>query len=132
MAQVYWYLYKGELRTKQDKCRTSLPLDKARVQLDFSELCGTAPGDGAPVYWFSQADIVNDSDGNDVALYDGMAVSVFDGDYDPAGKPDAILADGVVLKNDSEASPKVKWLIRLVKHGRGGGNEYVYWMSDFN
>ncbi len=132
MAQVYPYRYKGELREKQDKCRTDMPLDKSRIWLDFNELCAMDPDDKSPIYLFSQADIVNDSDGNDVELYDGLEVSVFDEDLDRSNRPDALLADGVIMKNLLGQYPRVKWLIRLVKHkmGQKTGEGYVYWMSD--
>lgn len=132
MAQAYPYQYKGELRTKQDKCRTAMPLDKARIWLDFNEFCAIDKDNEAPIYLFSQADIVNNSDGNDVELYDGMEVSVFDDDFTILNTPDALLADGVIIKNFLGQYPKVKWLIRLVKHKRDykSGEEYVYWMSD--
>ena len=130
MAQVHPYQYRGEQRTKQEKCRAFMPLDKARIHLDFNELC-ICESD-APVYLFSQADIVNDSDGNDVELCEGMEVSVFDGDLDEFSHPDALLADGVLLKNHSGHYPEVKWLIRLKKTRMDykSGNKYVYWMSD--
>lgn len=100
--------------------------------MDFSELCAAEEAGTAPVYLFSQADIVNDSDGNDIELRDGMEVSVFEEDVDTAGNPDALLADGVVVRNFLESYPTVKWLIRLVKSKKRyeSGAEYVYWMSD--
>lgn len=132
MAQAYPYPYRGELRMKQDKCRASAPLDKARIWLDFNELCAVDEKDGAPVYLFSQGDIVNDSQGADVELREGMEASVFDGDFDGDGRTDALLADGIVIRNFLEGHPQVKWLIKLAKHGEdsGSGAEYVYWMSD--
>lgn len=125
MARVYPYIYKGEPRTKQDKCTADVPLDRARIWLDFNELCGE-DGDGVPLYLFSRADIVNDSEGNDVELYDGMEAAVFDGDLDEEGRPDALLADGVVVGNFLGRYPEVKWLIRLKKRG----DDYVYRMSE--
>lgn len=132
MAQAYLYQYNGELRTKQNTCKTAMPLDKVRIWLDFNELCAIDKANKAPIYLFSQADIVNDSDGNDVELYDGMEVSVFDDDLDILNMPNALLADGVIIKNFLEQYPNVKWLIRLVKHNMDykSGDEYVYWMSD--
>ena len=136
MARVCPYLYKGKLRMKQEKCRSVMPLDKPRIWLDFNEFCAVDEADGALVYLFSQADIVNDSDGNDVELFDGMEVSVFDHDLDDSGRPDALLADGVVIRNVLvlRQYPAVKWLVRLVKSGvqRGDGEDYVYWMSSLS
>ncbi len=99
MAQAYPYEYKGRLRTKQHKCTTSMPLDKPRIWLDFNELCDTDELSGAPIYLFSQGDIVNDAYENDVVLYEGLEVSLFDDDLDDQGRPDALLADGVVIRN---------------------------------
>ena len=132
MAQTYLYQYKGALRTKQDKCRTTMILDKSRIWLDFNEFCGTDEEDGSPVYLFSQADIVNDSNGNDIELLEGMKVSVFDSDLDALNMPDALLADGIITKNYFEQYPNVKWLIKLIKHKANDRSkeEYFYWMSD--
>lgn len=108
-----------------------MTLDKARIWLDFNEYCADDK-DNAPIYLFSTADIVNDSEGNDVELYEGMEVSVFDNDLDRFDQPDALLAEGVVIKNFLKSSQNVKWLIRLTKNKRSyrSGNLYVYWMSD--
>ena len=132
MAQPYPYQYKGVQRTKQDKCLAAMPLDKARIWLDFNECCAVDQESGAPLYLFSQADIVNDSEGTDVELYEGMEVSVFDEDLDPLGKPDALLAEGVLVRNTGKHHPAVKWLIRLSKNRipYQSGADYVYWMSD--
>lgn len=125
MAQAYPYQYKGETRMKQDLCKASMPLDKVRIWLDFNELCAE-DRDGAPIYLFSRADIVNDSEGNYVELYDGMKAYVFDGDLDEAGRWDALLAEGIVIGNFLGRYPDVKWLIKLKKKGDG----YAYHMSD--
>lgn len=132
MAQAYPYEYKGEQRTKQDKCKTSMPLDKPRIWLDFNELCAADEHSGAPIYLFSQGDIVNDSYGNDVELHEGMAVSLFDDDLDDQGRPDAILAEGVVIRSFLNSDPRVKWLVRLTERQTeyAGDEKYVYWMSD--
>lgn len=132
MAQAYPYEYKGRLRTKQHKCTTSMPLDKPRIWLDFNELCAADEDSGAPIYLFSQGDIVNDSHGNDVELHEGMEVSLFDDDLDDRGRPDAILADGVIIRNFLDRWPAVKWLVRLKERpsGHAGWDKYVYWMSD--
>ena len=74
MAQAYPYEYKGKQRTKQDKCSAFISLDKARIWLDFNEFCAIDENKN-PIYLFSQADIVNDSEGNDIELYEGMEVS---------------------------------------------------------
>ena len=97
MAQAYPYHYRGKQTMKQVKCMADMPLDKARIWLDFNECCASdEKGEGA-IYLFSQADIVNDSNGDDVELYEGMEVSVFDNDCDEFNKPDAMLAEGRVL-----------------------------------
>lgn len=132
MAQVYRYQYKGKQTTKQDKCTTSIPLDKSRIWVDFNEGCGGDDREEAPIYLFSQADIVNDSDGNDVELYEGLEVSVFDYDFDEGKQLDAILAEGIIIRNTLKDYPMVKWLIKLTKNkvNYKSGTEYVYWMSD--
>lgn len=128
MARTYPYQYKGKWTSKQDKCRASMPLEKPRIWLDFNGFCD----EKGEIYLFSEADIVNDSDGNDVELHEGMEISVFDNDLDKFDKPDAILAEGIIMKNMLEQYPNEKWLIRLTKNKLNykSGNEYVYWMSD--
>ena len=61
-----------------------------------------------------------------------MEVSVFDYDLDISNKPDALLAEGIIIKNFLEHYPNVKWLIRLVKKKveDNSKEKYVYWMSD--
>lgn len=131
MAQAYPYLYQGTWTTKQDKCTTSMPLDKARIWLDFNELWAEDET-GAPVYLFSQGDVVNDSSGADVLLYEGLEVAVFDDDLNEEDEPDPLLADGVVLRNPFERWPQVKWVLRLKRNPvpYRSGERYVYWMSD--
>ncbi len=108
-----------------------MPLDRTRIWLDFNEFCAVDQ-DGAPIYLFSQADIVNDSDGKDVELWNGMKVNVFDDDFDSSDRPNALLADGVIIQNFLRQYPKVQWLIKLVrsKETYKSGAEYVYWISD--
>lgn len=129
MAQAHFY--KGKQITKQNRCKASIPLDKSRIWLNFNEWCAE-DDQGKPIYLFSQADIVNDSDGNDVELYEGMEVSVFDYDLDESDKPDALLAEGIIIKNTLKDYPMVKWLIKLTKNkvNYKSRAEYVYWMSD--
>ena len=61
-----------------------------------------------------------------------MEVSVFDYDLDESNKPDAILAEGIIIKNMLQDYPMVKWLIKLTKNkvNYKSRAEYVYWMSD--
>lgn len=108
-----------------------MPLDRTRIWLDFNEFCAVDQ-DGAPIYLFSQADIVNDSDGKDVELWNGMKVNVFDDDFDSSDRPNALLADGVIIQNFLRQYPKVQWLIKLVrsKETYKSEAEYVYWISD--
>lgn len=130
MAQIYAYCYKGRQITKQDKCYPAVKLDKARIWLDFNECC--AYDEESEIYLFSQADIVNDSEGNDVELYEGLEVSVFDDDLDELNQPDAILAEGIIVKNTLEKYSNVKWLIRLIKNkvNNKSKNPYIYWLSN--
>lgn len=116
--------------TKQNKCRPAIKLDKAKIWLDFNECC--AYDEESELYLFAQADIVNDSEGNDVELYEGMKVSVFDDDLDESNQPDAILAEGIIVKNMLETYSNVKWLIRLIKNkvNNKSENSYIYWLSD--
>lgn len=124
MAQVYRYQYKGKQTTKQDKCTTSIPLDKSRIWLDFNEGCGGGECEEAPIYLFSQDDIVNDSDGNDVELYEGLEVSVFDYDFDEGNQPDAILAEGLISSGEKSLVIIQKSLILYLITKQIGGALY--------
>ena len=134
MAEIYSYMYKGKLAKKQVKSTTAMPLDKARIWLDFNEVVGADEDGNSNLYLFSQADIVNDSQGNDVKLTEGMVVSVYDEDTDQNNFPDAMLADGIIMRNTLKQYPQVKWLIQLVSHNSRykHGLIYIYWMSDVN
>ena len=114
-----------------DVCMFVRISSQPRIWLDFNEWCAE-DDQGNPIYLFSQADIVNDSDGNDVELYEGMKASVFDYDLDESDNPDALLAEGIIIKNTLKDYPMVKWLIKLKKNkvNYKSGAEYVYWMSD--
>ena len=133
MANIYSYMFNGRKTTKQDKCQTNLSLDKPRIWLDFNELIDTDEEGVGCLYLFSQADVVNDSNGKDIELYEGMIVSVYDDDFDSEGKGDALLADGIIILNNLKSYQGVKWLIRLMECGnKKSGNKYVYWMSDLD
>lgn len=132
MAQAYPYTLRVELRMEQHKCTPSMLLDKPRIWLDFNGFYAVDESSGAPIYLFSQADIVNDSTGADVELIEGPFVSVFDDDLDDDNNPDALLADGVILRNDLGQFPTIKWLLRLSKPPAyiKSRAPYVCWMSD--
>lgn len=107
-------------------------LDKPRIWLDFNEIVGTDKDGNINLYLFSRTDIVNDSEGKDIVLYEGMDVSVYADDLDLNNNPDALLADGIVIRNTLQNYPYVKWLIKLkkCKERYKNGNIYVYWMSN--
>lgn len=131
MALVHPYVYKKKITQKQDKLISNIPLDKPRIWIDFNEFVDS-DDEGVSVYLFSQCDVVNDSNGSDVEVFEGMKVSVFDVDLDENGNPDALLADGMIVKNYLSDYPKVKWFIKLnnCKGKYRSNNSNVYWMSD--
>lgn len=73
---------------------------------------------------FSRTDIRLDSDGNPFPLHAGMVVDVFMDDLDSQGRPDPLLARGVLEINDSNSwSSHVKWCCRInaggIRHQSG-------------
>lgn len=117
------YKFKGKQVFKQVKCTCDKnKLDKSRIWLDFNEICDQ------DIYLLSQADIVNDSNGDDVELYEGLHISVFDFDKDANNNDDYLLAEGIVKRNELAIYPHIKWLCHLLDNTY---TDYkVYWMSD--
>ena len=95
-------------------------LDKPRIWIDFN-----TPWED--LYFLSQADIKTDSNGNEISLKEGMQVSVFDFDSDKNNNPDNLLADGIVVLNETGTYTNTKWLIKVLPNEKYGK---YYWVSD--
>ena len=53
-----------------------------------------------------------------------VKVSVFDFDSDENNNPDNLLADGIVILNETGTYTNTKWLIKVLPY------EKYYWVSD--
>ena len=95
-------------------------LDKPRIWIDFN-----TPWED--LYFLSQADIKTDSNGNEISLKEGMQVSVFDFDSDENNNPDNLLADGIVVLNETGTYTNTKWLIKVLPNEK---YRKYYWVSD--
>jgi hypothetical protein len=83
-----------------------------RLWVDFNELLEHN------LVLLSKQDTKMDAKGNLVHLFEGLAVSIFDDDLDASGKPDALVAQGVVERNRDEGwSKHVKWCCRINAEG---------------
>lgn len=88
-------------------------MDKARIYVDFNEMVTEN------IVLLSKDDTDIDSDGNIVAFYEGMPVSIYMDDEDN-GKIDNVIADGTAIKYDLTDYPywsHVKWCCLIDKKG---------------
>lgn len=123
MAIIIPYIVKGKHVLKQlGLTSPASELDKPRIWVDFNELVDFN------TYLLSRVDYIGDSNGDTVELFDGLHISVFDIDLGEDGRPDNLLAEGVVIRNTSTLYCEVKWLVKLITNEHHG-NE-VYWLSD--
>ena len=58
---------------------------------------------------------------------EGIQVSVFDFDSDENNNPDNLLADGIVVLNETGTYTNTKWLIKVLPNEKYGK---YYWVSD--
>ena len=107
------YVQKGIL------CDISL-LDKPRVWVDFN-----TPWED--MYALSQVDVILDSNGKEIELKENMPISIFDFDLDENNHSDNLLADGIVITNNTEICKVAKWLVKIIPNPKYGK---YYWVSD--
>lgn len=66
----------------------------------------------------SQTDIKKDINGNAVRLMEGLSIAIISDDIGADGKPDNLVADGVVIPNKYTGSfPHVKWCCLISPEG---------------
>lgn len=112
-----WKKWKNNICTKGILCDISL-LDKPRIWVDFN-------GPWTDLYFLSQVDIIRDSNGNEIELTENMEISIFD--LDENNNSDNLLADGIVILNNTGEYPSVKWLVKIIPNNKYGK---FYWVSD--
>lgn len=118
------YIYNGQQTFKQPHLQCDIQLlDRVRIAADLgNEMIDY------DVVMLSQANIVNDSNGDDVELFEGLKVYLYTDDSDENNNPDALLAEGEVIANNSEQYKHVIWFCKLNRHPIL--NRYIYNLSD--
>ncbi|MCL1841094.1 MAG: hypothetical protein FWF75_05000 [Propionibacteriaceae bacterium] len=87
-------------------------MDRPRVRWDFNCIGLDSP---QPL---SHDELVIDSDGNRIALREGLRVHLYEPDRDWYDRPDALLADGVVTWHDPDDGVHgPQWCVRLDDRG---------------
>lgn len=88
--------------------------EKARIYVDFNEMVDYN------TVLLSADDTKTDSQGNEVAFYEGMPVSIYTDDVDKDGKTDNLVAEGIAIRLDLSQYPAwkhVKWCCRIDEKG---------------
>lgn len=87
-------------------------MNTPRIYVDFNEM----PSREEVV--LSQSDTKADARGNPVVLTEGMRLTVYSDDQDENGKPDPLIAEGVVLRNHYGGwTSAAKWLLKINERG---------------
>jgi hypothetical protein len=82
-----------------------------KLQADFNGLFGD-------ILCLAHVDTAPDETGNPIALSAGMQVTAFDLDSDEHGRPDNLIASGVVESAPDWLSCRgSKWVLRIDEHG---------------
>ena len=87
-----------------------MKMDKARIYVDLNEMVDD------DVVLLSQHDTAEDSEGNIVAFYEGMPISIYTDDFSDEGEEDNLIAEGIAIRHDLKKYPgfqHVKWCCRI-------------------
>lgn len=85
-------------------------MDKARIYVDLNEMVTE------DIALLSKDDAKTDSQGNLIAFYDKMPVSIYSDDASAIGETDNLLAEGIAIKHDLKEHPcweHIKWCVRI-------------------
>jgi hypothetical protein len=89
-----------------------LTLDRPRVRVDFNEMVSQ------DLVLLAMEDHVTDSDGQHIALSQGLRVYLYENDNDDQGKPSFLVATGLAELNTADDwSAHVKWCCRIDEWG---------------
>lgn len=88
-------------------------MKQSRISVDFNELLEP------DLVLLSKTDTRADSAGAIVVLHEGLSVHIYEEDVDANGRPDNLIADGVVEKNQSNIdwTRSAKWCCRIDRLG---------------
>lgn len=87
-------------------------LDKPRIYVDFNEMVER------DLVLLSVGDTKRDSEGVSVLLSEGLAIDIYMDDEGVDGRPDALIASGVVEATTGRGwAPHVKWCCRIFEPG---------------
>jgi hypothetical protein len=90
-------------------------MDRPRIEVDFNEMVQE------DVVLLSKTDEVEDSDGEQIMLSEGMEVFLYEFNHYNNGEKEYLLAEGVAILNDTgisgEWSKAAKWCCKLNEKG---------------
>jgi hypothetical protein len=87
-------------------------MTKPILNVDFNEMLNT------DLVLVSQGDVKFDVTGNPIHLRVGMLVSLYSEDFDAEGKPDHLIAEGTIERNNTEGwAAHVRWCCRIDGNG---------------
>ncbi len=87
-------------------------MKEARLYVDFKEMMEE------DLVLLSKTDFMTDSDGNNIELYEGLHVKIYDNDLSSCSKIDNLIAEGTVELNTNIAwTNEAKWNCRIDKLG---------------
>jgi hypothetical protein len=87
-------------------------MNEPRIYVDFNEM------PTANEVLLSQGDSKDNSNGKIMHFIEGMRVSVYMDDLDDEGKPDNLIAEGVVIRNYHGAwTAAARWLLKIDERG---------------
>ena len=87
-------------------------MNRPRVRVDFNEMLER------DLVLLSKSDTTVDSVGGQVFLREGVRVLVFQEDWDESGRPDNLIAEGVVERHPGTGFGVVaKWCCRIDSNG---------------
>lgn len=85
-------------------------MDKPRIYVDLNEMVTD------DIALLSKDDTKADSQGNVLAFYENMPVSIYSDDASSTGETDNLIAEGIAIKYDLKNYPHwqhVKWCVRI-------------------
>lgn len=82
-----------------------------RLYVDFNEMFAK------DLVLLSKDDTKINTHGNVIHLSEGLRVAIYSDDADADGKPDNLIAEGIVERNTTGWRPTIKWCCRIDTKG---------------